>query len=58
VGAYNDRLPAFRALFEASGSQMPAFYEAVRALAALPAAQRNARLDELAAQAAARPRGD
>jgi predicted aminopeptidase len=58
VGAYNDRLPAFRALFEASGSQMPAFYEAARALGALPPAQRNARLDALAAQAAARPRGD
>lgn len=56
VGAYNDRLPAFRALFEASGSQMPAFYEAVRALAQLPQAQRDARLDALAAQAAARPR--
>jgi len=55
VGAYNDRLPAFRELYEQSGAQLPALYDAVRELAALPKPQRDARLDELALRATQRP---
>jgi predicted aminopeptidase len=44
-------VPAFRALFAASGS-FRAFYGAARALAALPPAERRARLEALAAASA------
>ncbi|MEI7446668.1 MAG: aminopeptidase, partial [Burkholderiales bacterium] len=47
VGAYNDLLPAFRAMLAREGGDLPRFYAAVRALAALPKADRDARLREL-----------
>ncbi|RPH46211.1 MAG: aminopeptidase [Burkholderiales bacterium] len=47
VGAYNDLLPAFRALLAQGGGDLPAFYAAVRDLAALPKAARDARLRAL-----------
>lgn len=53
VGAYTDRLPAFRALLAREGGELPRFYEAARALAALPRAERALRLDALAAHAPA-----
>lgn len=49
VGAYNDLLPAFRALLAREGDDLPRFYAAVRELAQLPRAQRDARLRELGA---------
>lgn len=55
VGAYTDGLPAFRELYESSGSQLPVFYAAVRDLAALPKAQRDERLAEMAQRSARRP---
>jgi len=53
VGAYTDRLPAFRALLARAGGELPRFYDEARALAALPRAERGLRLDALAAQAPA-----
>jgi len=44
VGAYNDLLPAFRALLASEGGDLPRFYAAVRELAALPRSERDARL--------------
>ena len=51
VGAYNDLLPAFRALLAREGGDLPRFYAAVRELAALPRPQRQERLAALAAPA-------
>lgn len=48
VAIYTQRVPAFQALLEQQGNDLPRFYAAVRELAALPAAERNARLDALA----------
>jgi predicted aminopeptidase len=48
VGAYNDLLPAFRVLFKQSGASLPQFYAAVKAVAALPKAQRDAQLAQWA----------
>ncbi len=48
VATYNDLVPAFEALLAAEGHDLPRFYAAVRALAALPKADRNARLQGLA----------
>ena len=48
VAIYTQRVPAFEALFVQNGSDLPRFYAAVRELAALPAAERNRRLDALA----------
>ena len=42
--AYDELMPAFEALFEQSGGDWPKFYAAVRALAALPPAERLAQL--------------
>jgi len=44
MGAYNDFVPAFERLFEASGRDFARFHAEVRALAALPRDQRRARL--------------
>jgi predicted aminopeptidase len=48
VAIYTQRVPAFEALFKKLGGDLPRFYAAVRELAALPAAERNTRLDALA----------
>ncbi|MBS1217292.1 MAG: aminopeptidase [Proteobacteria bacterium] len=47
VAIYTQRVPALQALLEQQGNDLPRFYAAVRELAALPAAERNARLDAL-----------
>jgi predicted aminopeptidase len=44
MGAYNDFVPAFERLFEASGRDFARFHAEVRALAPLPRAERRARL--------------
>lgn len=44
---YNQYVPGFRALLQQQHGHFPAFYDAVRKLAELPAAQRHARLEEL-----------
>ncbi len=44
LGAYNDFVPAFERLFEQSGRDFARFHDAVRTLAALPRAERRARL--------------
>lgn len=41
-GAYNDQVAGFERLFQQSGENFPRFYEAVRALAARPVAERQA----------------
>lgn len=48
VAIYTQRVPAFEALLKQQGGDLPRFYAAVRELAALPAAERKARLDALA----------
>lgn len=52
MAAYESAVPAFVLLFERSGSDFPAFYDAVEALAELDAEARNARLQELLLDAA------
>lgn len=52
VGLYADRVPQFRALLAAEGADLPRFYARVKALAALPRAERDA---ALAAHAVAAP---
>jgi len=47
VGTYTDLVPAFRALLQERDGDLPAFYAAVRELAALPRAERDARLASL-----------
>ena len=42
--AYNELVPGFEGLLQAEGGDLTRFYAAVRALAALPAAERRARL--------------
>ncbi|HUN90412.1 MAG TPA: aminopeptidase [Burkholderiaceae bacterium] len=49
VGAYYDDVPAFEALIQAHGGRMKEFFDDVRALAKLPAAERAARLAQAAA---------
>ena len=44
LGAYEDWEPAFAAMHQQAGGDWPRFYDAVRALARLPAAQRQAAL--------------
>jgi predicted aminopeptidase len=44
LGAYNDFVPAFERLFEASGRDFARFHAEVRALAELPRAERRAKL--------------
>jgi predicted aminopeptidase len=45
--AYDERVPAFEALFAQQGHSFPRFYDAVRELARLPQDERDARLDAL-----------
>lgn len=47
VGAYNDLLPAFRALLARESGDLERFYARVRGLAALPRAERDAQLRAL-----------
>ncbi len=49
VAIYTQQVPAFQALLEQQGNNLPRFYAAVRELAALPVDARNARLAALAA---------
>jgi predicted aminopeptidase len=42
--AYDELVPGFEALYEAEGRDLPRFYAAVKTLAALPKAERRARL--------------
>jgi predicted aminopeptidase len=51
AGLYSDRVPQFRALLDAENGDLPRFYARVKALAALPIAEREAAL------AAYRPAG-
>jgi predicted aminopeptidase len=53
VGLYTDRVPAFRELLHEVNDSLPAFYQRVRQLGALPKPQRDAALDALARRAAA-----
>lgn len=55
VGAYNDLLPAFRALLAQQGGDLPRFYAAARALADLPRAERHARLRALGGEGTPAP---
>jgi len=48
VAIYTRYVPAFEALLEREGRDLPRFYAAVKALAALPMEERAARLDALA----------
>jgi predicted aminopeptidase len=48
VGLYSQLVPAFEALYEREGRDLPRFYAAVKELAALPREERDARLRELA----------
>lgn len=48
VAIYTRQVPAFQALLRQHGDDLPKFYAAVRELAALPRAERNARLAALA----------
>ncbi len=48
LNTYHEYVPAFRALLAQQQGDLPAFYAAVRVLGNLPAAQRQARLLELA----------
>jgi predicted aminopeptidase len=48
LAAYNELVPAFEALWRHEGRDFPRFYAAVQGLAALPKAERRARLDALA----------
>lgn len=47
VATYNDYIPAFRVLFEESGSDFPAFYAAADSLSKLPRAERQAAVQQL-----------
>lgn len=47
IAAYHDAVPAFQALLQRRGSDLRAFYAAVRDLSRLPPARRKAALDEL-----------
>jgi len=47
VGLYTQRVPAFQALLDREGGDLPRFYAAVRELAALPKEQRDASLRAL-----------
>jgi predicted aminopeptidase len=54
VAAYTQLVPDFEALLASAGNDLPRFYAAVRSLAALPKAERDARLRKAAAS---RPSG-
>jgi predicted aminopeptidase len=51
IAIYSDRVPAFRVLLAEAGGDLPRFYERVRALAALPKAERDAALVAAASRA-------
>ena len=51
IATYTRRVPQFAALLAREGGGLPAFYEQVKLLAAMPREQRNGRLDNLAATA-------
>ena len=53
VGLYLDGVPAFRALLAENGHDLPRFFDAVRALAALPKGQRDVRLADALAKSPA-----
>ncbi len=53
VGTYHDLVPAFEALLERRGGDLPAFYGAVRQLAALDPQERRTELAAIATAAAA-----
>ena len=53
LGLYSDRVPAFRALLDEAQGDLPRFYERVRALSALPKAERDSALAEAATRGAA-----
>lgn len=55
VGIYTQRVPAFQALLAQEGGDLPRFYEAVKKLARMGKAQRNAVLDGLVPRAAGAP---
>jgi predicted aminopeptidase len=50
VATYTELVPAFQAVLEENGGDLPRFYAAVRVMAKLPPAERTARLVELAAR--------
>ncbi len=52
IGLYSDRVPQFRALLAAEGGDLPRFYARVKALAAVPKAERDAALAAHTAAAA------
>lgn len=54
VAIYTQRVPEFEALLRENGNDLPRFYAAVKALAAQPADERNARLAALVLNAAGR----
>lgn len=47
VATYNDYIPAFRALFEESNRDFPAFYAAAESLSKLPGAERQEAMQQL-----------
>ena len=51
LSLYSDRVPAFRVLLQDQDNDLPRFYERVRALAALPKAERDAVLAAAASRA-------
>ncbi len=48
AGLYADRVPRFKALLAAEGGDLPRFYDRVKALAALPKAERELALAQVA----------
>jgi predicted aminopeptidase len=55
AGLYADHVPAFAALLAAEGGDLPRFYGRVRALAALPKAERDVALANMFASATSGP---
>jgi predicted aminopeptidase len=55
LAAYNELVPEFEALFEREGRDFPRFYRSVQALAALPKAERRARLASPSAASQPKP---
>jgi predicted aminopeptidase len=53
ISLYTGRVPAFRALLAEEGGDLPRFYARVKALAALPKAERDVALEQLAGRAVA-----
>ncbi|SMC18082.1 Predicted aminopeptidase [Andreprevotia lacus DSM 23236] len=55
LATYHNRVPAFSQLLHEQSDELPKFYAAVRELAKLPTAERNARLDALQQRGASTP---